>query len=191
MINTAVKQKAWVRGWMLATLLTGATILSARLAVYIPPTPIPITFQVFAVLLSGLRLGRKWGAIAQLQYLALGMLNVPVFAKGGFGFASVVGLTGGYLLSYPIAAFVVGWMTERPEQGKKGISIPRQLLACAAGLAIIYGLGCSWFAAVGHQPLAQVVLQGALIFLAWDSVKALSALAVANGLRGRFSRSEH
>src|SRR6476620_10725713 len=102
-------RQSLVRGWMLATVMTGVAILSARFAEYIPPTPVPITLQVFAVLLTGLLLGRRWSIIAQMQYLLLGAAGLPVFAKGGFGMPALFGLTGGYLLSYPIAACVTGW----------------------------------------------------------------------------------
>ncbi len=106
------------------------------------------------------------------QYLLLGWMGLPVFALGKSGFAPMFGLTGGYLWSYPLAAFVVGWLAER-----SGRSLRGQLLACAAGLAVIYGLGCTWFALVSHQSFVTVLLQGALVFLAWDVLKALAAVA--------------
>jgi biotin transport system substrate-specific component len=181
--RAATRQESWARNWALATLMTGVTILSARFSEYIPPTPVPLTLQVFAVLLAGLLLGRRWSAVAQVQYLALGAVGLPVFARGGVGFASLFGLTGGYLLSYPIAACVVGWIAGRA--GEEQATLPRQLLACTAGLAIIYGMGCAWYAAFVHASLIAVVLPGALIFLAWDSVKAAAAIVVARGLAAR------
>jgi biotin transport system substrate-specific component len=184
--SAASRPQSWARSWALATVMTGVTILSARFAEYIPPTPIPVTLQVFAVLLAGLLLGRRWSIVAQAQYLALGAVGLPVFAKGGFGLESLLGLTGGYLLSYPVAACAVGWIAGRA--GSPTATLPQQILACAAGLAIIYGMGCAWYAAVAHTSLLTVVIPGALIFLAWDSVKAAAAIAVARGIASGNSR---
>jgi biotin transport system substrate-specific component len=178
----ASSQETPARKWLYATGLTLLTVLCARLSAPAPGTPIPITFQVFAVLLSGLLLGSRWGAVAQAQYLLLGWMGAPVFSYGHSGFAAMFGLTGGYLWSYVPAAYVVGRLTERPAAKTKA-PLLRQCIACAVGLAIIYGFGCPWFALVAHQSLGTVVLQGALIFLAWDTVKALAAIAAANGLR--------
>jgi biotin transport system substrate-specific component len=173
---------------MLATMMTGVTVLSARFAEYIPPTPIPVTLQVFAVLLTGLLLGRRWSVVAQLQYLALGAIGAPVFAKAGHGPGDLFGLTGGYLLSYPIAAAVAGWIAE--SRNAEGPALSRQLLACGCAIAIIYGMGCAWYAAYAHASLYAVVLPGALIFLLWDCAKACAAIAVARGIRVRWPSAE-
>jgi len=178
------REQSWTRSWLLACLMTGVTILSARFAEYIPPTPVPITLQVFAVLLSGLLLGRRWSGVAQLQYLALGAMGAPVFAKAGHGLGDLFGLTGGYLLSYPIAACVAGWISDSHGAGRPAIA--RQLLACGSAITIIYGMGCAWYAAYSHLPLYAVVLPGALIFLFWDCVKACAAIGVARGIRARW-----
>ncbi len=174
------RRESAARSWALATVMTGVTVISARFAEYIPPTPVPLTLQVFAVLLTGLLLGRRWSFIAQLQYLALGAAGLPVFARGGLGFTTLFGLTGGYLLSYPIAAAVTGWIAGRGENDET--TLPTQLLACCAGIGIIYGMGCGWYAAFVHASLLAVVIPGALIFLAWDCVKAAAAIAVARGI---------
>ena len=178
--HKASSQRTLLQNWALACLMTGATAVCARFAVNIPPTPVPVTLQVFAVLLAGLLLGRRWSAVAQLQYLVVGAVGVPAFAGGGHGIGTLLGLTGGYLLSYPIAAAIVGWIAGRP--GDARATLPRQLLACAAGLAVIYGMGCIWYAASVHASLLAVVLPGALIFLGWDCVKAAAAIAVAQGI---------
>ena len=82
-----VKTDSFVTRWMQATLITGLTCVCARLSVPLPFTPVPVTMQVFAVLLSGLLLGRRWGTVAQLQYLLLGVMGLPVFALGRSGVA--------------------------------------------------------------------------------------------------------
>src|SRR3989344_8141363 len=71
-------------------------------------TPVPITLQTLVVLLSGAMLGPYYGALAMILYVVVGALGLPVFAGGGSGIGAVLGPTGGYLISYFIAAFVIG-----------------------------------------------------------------------------------
>ena len=184
-------QETTLRRWGMACLLTGVTIVGAHFAVPLPFTPVPITFQVFAVLLSGLLLGSRWGALAQVQYLMLGLLNAPVFALGKFGLGVFLwpNVTGGYLLSYPIAAFVAGWIVERSQKSRGGEDVPLSAycLASTVGLAVIYTLGCSWLALLSRPMLLPMtaVLAGAGWFLFWDAFKALAAIGIARNLRSR------
>ena len=177
-----VKTDSIAARWMLATLMTGVTCVCAQISAPLPFTPVPITLQVFAVFLSGLLLGRRWGTISLLQYLLLGALGLPVFALGRGGIGVLFGLTGGYLLSYPVAAGMVGWYSGRRP------TLIGALIACALGLGILYGVGCLWLG-VMSQPVLSVratLLAGAGWFLAWDAAKAAVAVAVACGLKSRF-----
>lgn len=182
---TRLKTDSFAARWMLATLMTGVTCVCARISAPLPFTPVPITMQVFAVLLSGLLLGRRWGTIAQLQYLMLGAMGLPVFALGKFGIGVLFGITGGYLLSYPVVAGVTGGLSRRRP------SLGGQLAACAAGLGILYGVGCLWMGLVSQPVLSPraVLIMGAGWFVAWDAAKALLAVAIASGLKRR-SRGE-
>ncbi len=174
MFPAATKQESAIGSWFLASAMTGLTILGARIVLPLSMTPVPLTFQVFAVLLSGLLLGSRWGAVAQIQYLLLGAISAPVFAHGYSGSAVLLGITGGYLLSYPFAAFATGWVVERPHSTEKNLS--QKAFASAAGLAVIYSLGCIWLSVATRTSLMQTLFEGALIFLAWDSVKAVLAI---------------
>jgi biotin transport system substrate-specific component len=88
--------------------------LCAQVSLPLPFSPVPVTGQTFAVLLLGATLGARRSAAALLLYLAEGALGLPVFAPGGLpGLVRLVGPTGGYLLAFPIAAFLLGWMMER------------------------------------------------------------------------------
>src|SRR5690349_20170560 len=118
------------------------TALSAKLQVILPGTPVPFTFQPLLVLLSGALLGARLGAASQALYLAAGAAGIPAFAFGG-GAAYLLGPTGGYLLAYPLAAFVVGALI-RP-------GYLRTALAMLAGLAIIYAGGVSWLGLVSGR----------------------------------------
>jgi biotin transport system substrate-specific component len=177
-----VNTESFAARWMLATMMTGVTCVCARISAPLPFTPVPVTLQVFAVLLSGLLLGRRWGTVAQLQYLLLGAMGLPVFALGRGGIGVLFGITGGYLLSYPVAAGLTGWLSGRRP------SLAGQLAGCALGVGTIYGLGCLWLALMSNPVLSPkaALVMGVGWFIAWDAVKALCAVAVAGGLKTRF-----
>lgn len=151
-----------------------ATALSARVALALPGTPVPFTFQPLLVLLCGALLGARLGAASQTLYLAAGIAGLPVFAAGG-GAAYLLGPTGGYLLAYPAAAWMVGALS--------GAGAVRMLGALLAGLATIYAGGVAWLAAVGTVDAA--VALGLRPFLLADLVKALLAALLATRLRQR------
>src|SRR5690606_9926368 len=89
------------------------TALAAQVVIPVPGSPVPVTLQTFAVLVTAAALGSARGALAQLVYLAAGVVGMPVFADGKGGFDAVFGATGGYLLGFVLAAYVVGWLSQR------------------------------------------------------------------------------
>src|SRR3712207_7191748 len=89
-----------------AALMAAVTAVAAQISV--PLFAVPFTLQVLAVVLSGLLLGPRYGALAQAIYVLLGAVGVPVFAQFSGGLGRVLGPTGGYLLSYPLAAAIAG-----------------------------------------------------------------------------------
>src|SRR5215204_6140633 len=94
-----------------AALMAAVTAVAAQIAIPLPFSPVPFTLQVLGVILSGLLLGPRYGALAQAIYLLIGAVGVPVFAQFRGGLGVLLGPTGGYLLSYPIAAAVAGLAT--------------------------------------------------------------------------------
>ncbi len=106
---------SWTYDAMLVVLGSVLIAASAQLAVVLPPyiSPVPITGQTFAVLLLGALYGSKRGAATVLAYLAEGLAGLPVFAGGAGGLQHLLGPTGGYLLGFIAAAFVVGLLAER------------------------------------------------------------------------------
>ena len=165
----------------------GLTAICARVSFHLPFTPVPITLQVFAVLLSGLALGSKLGAASQMLYVAIGAAGLPVFADGK-GTAAVLGPTGGYIVGFIAAAFVAGLISERlREKATLGAG-----LGALAGITIIYLFGTSWLAiwlsAVERQEAAistikSAWLLGAFPFIVVDLLKAVIAGAIAAGGR--------
>src|SRR5205807_10465889 len=89
------------------------TALCAQVSFHLPITPVPVTLQTLAVVLTGAALGSRRGGLAMLVYLAEGAAGLPVFAGGSGGLIHLLGFTAGYLWSYPIAAFVVGLLCEK------------------------------------------------------------------------------
>jgi len=151
-----------------------ATAISAKVSLPLPGTPIPFTFQPLVVMLAGALLGARLGAASQIAYLAAGLAGLPVFAAGG-GAAYLLGPTGGYLMAYPLAAFVVGALM--------GNGLLRTVGALLAGLATIYAGGLAWLTATGGFDMA--VVWGLRPFVLADLVKVALAAVVAARLRGR------
>jgi biotin transport system substrate-specific component len=155
-----------------------ATAVGAKVSLMIPGTPVPFTFQPLFVLLAGALLGARLGAASQALYLAAGIAGLPVFAAGG-GAAYLLGPTGGYLMAYPLAAFLAGAFAHRG-------GAARMLAGLLLGLGAIYAGGLAWLAVVGDVSVA--VALGLRPFLLADLVKVAMVLAVAARF-GRRSRA--
>src|SRR4051794_26497190 len=97
-------------------LVTGLTAIAAQVSIHLPFTPVPFTFQPMLVLVGAMVLGSRLGAASQILYIAVGIAGMPVFAASPLlpqGAARLLGPSGGYLMSYPLAAFVAGCLAER------------------------------------------------------------------------------
>jgi biotin transport system substrate-specific component len=147
--------------------------LSAQIVVPVPFSPIPMTLQPLAVLGVGALLGGAAGLGALLLYIALGIAGLPVFAGGGSGVARLLGPTGGYLLAFPVAAWMTGILTS-PVLGSNrlfgGAGVLRVLLACAIGMVVIHVGGVAQLALLGGDP-ALAFRMGFIPFLTGDLIK--------------------
>lgn len=158
-------------------------------------TPVPITLQVLGVIMSGLLLGSRWGAVSQLQYLTLGALGMPIFSNMTGGPAAFVGPTAGYLIGFVPGAYLSGLVFER--LGRSG-----WLAAFAGGVTGIAGIylpGAIWLAVwlgmVSGKPLPESLSgawqMGIVPFVGIDLLKAMAASGLVIGgktLRRRFVR---
>lgn len=106
-------EKTKLKGMVFAALFAALTAAVAWFKIPLPFTPVPITLQTLVVLLSGAMLGAYYGALSMIIYLVLGAIGLPVFAGGSSGIGALLGPTGGYLFSYPVAAFAIGKMLEK------------------------------------------------------------------------------
>jgi biotin transport system substrate-specific component len=146
-----------------------ALALASQVAVPIPGTPVPITLQPLVVVLAGLWLGPAAGAASMALYLAVGAMGLPVFSPfGAPGLARFAGPTGGYLLAYPLAAFVAGALSRRAP------SLFGRWLAALAGVAVLLLGGLAQLAIITGS-VGQALALGIHPFLPLDAVKALVA----------------
>src|ERR671911_2668899 len=122
-------------------LMAAVTAVAAQITV--PIEPVPFTFQVLAVILSGLLLGPRYGALAQTVYVLVGAVGVPVFAGFTGGLGHVFGPTGGYLLSYPLAAAVAGLAAHAARNAPRRQALLVSVAAGTGALAVIYAVGAS------------------------------------------------
>ena len=166
--------------------LAATLVVAAAAHVSIPLwfTPVPLTLQPLAVLGVGLALGPVTGFFAMLAYLAEGALGLPVFSPvaGPGGVAQIMGPTGGYLMAYPLVAFLVGALTRglRP-------AMPRFVaaaIACTAAIVLLFACGAGWMMAAWHFSAQHAFAAGVAPFAASEAVKVV----IASGLYSALTR---
>jgi biotin transport system substrate-specific component len=156
------------------------TMLSARFE--IPHQPVPYTLQTLMVLLSGAFLGPRNGMVSQMAYIAAGILGAPVFAGGGAGIARILGPSGGYILSFPLAAALVGYLVGRRH------SLIQVALSMGAGLAVVFLLGALHLFAFYTHSIVTAFEAGVLIFSWWDLMKLSAASMIYFEMGKRWRR---
>lgn len=147
--------------------------LCARLSLPLPFTPIPLTLANLGVLVVGLMLGSRAGFAALALYLAEGAMGLPVFSVGPGGIAQLLGPTGGYLLAYPFAAFVAGWIAER---GTKNFF--RFTVAAIAAEIVVFAGGLGWLVMLPLGGASHAVRLGLYPFVFAEVMKVMSAAGV-------------
>ena len=148
------------------------TVVAAQIT--IPVQPVPFTLQTVMVVLAGAFLGSKNGAYSQLLYLLLGCLGLPVFAHipAAFGFMRLFGPTGGYLLSFPIAAFVTGYLLE------KNKSYLNVTLTMFLANIIIIVIGTFFLYTFYVKNLTEAITYGAAVFSIWTVIKVFLSINI-------------
>jgi len=160
--------------------VTVLTAVAAQVSFPLPFTPVPFTLQPMIVLVGGAALGARLGFTSQALYLLAGIAGLPVFAASGTlpqGFLRLLGPTGGFLMAYPFAAFVAGYLAERGFDRRYVTSV----LAMAAGLGLVFACGVTWlafFAAPTALGLPRALELGLYPFVGVDILKILLAAAV-------------
>jgi biotin transport system substrate-specific component len=154
--------------------------LCARITVPLPFTPVPLTVQNFGVLLVGLLLGSRRGFAALVLYLFEGAMGIPVFSPiGPGGIAQLLGPTGGFLLAYPLVAWVAGYVMEHGRS-----SFARAAIGSLLGEVVLFTGGLAWLAVLTHS-IAQAVRWGLYWFVFAELIKVMMAAGVASRWHGR------
>ena len=156
------------------------TAVSAQVS--IPIKPVPFTLQTMIVLLAGAFLGAKNGAYSQLLYIFLGGIGLPIFAYGSFGFATLFGPTGGYLLAFPVGAFLVGLLTEK---NQKYLTV---IISMFLAEIVVISIGTFYLYLTYLNNLADAVKAGAAIFTVWMVIKVFAAATIYFAVSKKQSR---
>lgn len=156
--------------------------VAAHVSFALPFTPVPFTLQPLAVLGVGLALGPFAGAAAMLAYLAEGAVGFPVFSPTGLGgLAQLLGPTGGYLLSYPLVAFLSGLVSQR--LGGRMSPFLAAAIGCSLATVVLFVSGASWLAAEAHLGARAVWIAGVAPFLPGELIKVFAAAGIYRALK--------
>lgn len=156
---------------VLGAVLTG---LAAQVSFHVPGTPVPVTGQTFAVLLTGAALGFGRAAVSMILYMVAGIAGVPWYANHASGFG---GPAFGYIVAFVVAAALIGWLAERG--GDR--TLPRTLVTMLVGTAAIYLVGASWLAVDLHVTATTAFNLGVRPFLLGDAIKLVLATGLLPG----------
>ena len=156
-----------------AIVITASLFVALCARVTVPlPTPVPLTLQNFGVLAVGLLLGSRRGFAALSLYLVEGAFGMPVFSMGA-GIGYLLGPTGGFLLAYPLVAFVAGWIYERSSR-----RFGWAALSSVAAEVVLFAGGLSWLAVLTHS-VSLAIRYGLYWFVFAEVIKVLMAAVVA------------
>lgn len=151
---------------ILCALFAALTAVCSMISIPLPFTPVPINLATLSVFLAGGLLGSRYGFLSQLVYVILGAVGLPVFHNFSGGFGIITGPTGGYIIGYAAAAWLIGFLAE-----KTGRGFYRNIIGMAAGLAVCYGLGTLWFMVLTSTGLVAALMLCVVPFLIGDAVK--------------------
>lgn len=168
---------------LLSLLMACFTGIMAQIIIPLPWTPVPITAQTFAVLCSGLFLGKKYGCLSQILYIVLGVAFIPWFGGMAGGLETLLGSTGGFLIGFVIASYFIGAISEKYADARNFTKMA--MVIGTANFALIYIPGLAglalWFSltqgtAIG---IVDLLMMGLVPFIAGDIVKILGAASVS------------
>lgn len=175
----AEKSKMSVRDICYAGLFAAVIAVMAQISIPMP-LGVPMTMQTFAITLAAVVLGAKLSALSSLIYLILGAVGIPVLANFSGGFDKFVGPTGGFLISFPLMAFIIGWGAEHRKDFKGAY-----VLALIVGTVVNYVVGVALFCVVTNGSVAAGITACVLPFIPTAIIKAVLASVIGFGVRSR------
>ncbi|UJF20305.1 biotin transporter BioY (plasmid) [Vibrio sp. SS-MA-C1-2] len=153
--------------------------ITAVLALFPPITlpliPAPITAQTLGVMLAGGILGSKRGFLSITLFLVLVFIGLPLLPGGGGGISVFFGLTGGFLISWPLAAYLMGWLVEKNWHHLSRVKI--FFMCLVSGIGVVYLIGVPWLSYMANMSLASAFI-GSSVFIVGDTVKAMIASSI-------------
>ena len=164
------------RDLILTAFFAALTVLFSALSIPTPVSPVPFSLSLVAIFLAGALLKKNQAALAQIVYILLGVIGLPVFSKFSGGLGVIAGPTGGYIIAYPVMAYLIAWMIEKIN--KRNFAV--YLLSMLCALIVCYTLGTLWLALEAQLPAAAAISAGVIPFIVPDIIKAIlsSVLAV-------------
>ena len=175
----AGKSKMSVRDICYAGLFAAVIAVMAQISIPMP-LGVPMTMQTFAITLAAVVLGAKLSALSSLIYLILGAVGIPVLANFSGGFDKFVGPTGGFLISFPLMAFIIGWGAEHRKDFKGAY-----VLALILGTVVNYVVGVALFCVVTNGSVAAGITACVLPFIPTAIIKAVLASVIGFGVKNR------
>lgn len=178
--------KLQIRDMTLISLFAVLSIVGAKIS--LPILAIPFTFQFIISLLTGIVLGARRALLAQGLYLLMGLVGLPVFAKGG-GLAYIFEPSFGYLIGMALGAGLVGFFADRFDPNRSGIAVWKLIPVHFLALAVVYGVGVSYlfliknFYAGQSLTFIKAIQFGMIPFLINDSIYCILAALVGPRLR--------
>jgi biotin transport system substrate-specific component len=163
-----------VRDVVLVVGVVAFTALAARISIPVPGSPVPVTGQTLAVLLSAAAVGPLRGLVAGLMYIGVGVVGLPVYAGGSHGYKALVGATGGYFVGFLLATALVGYAA-RGGYDRRPLGVAVAFLVCSA---LIYLPGATWLAYYAHLSADAALREGVRPYLFGDVLKAAVAAAL-------------
>ena len=171
-MNSSSQLRMMVFASLLAALMTAGAYIS------IPLGPVPIVLQNMFVFLAGLLLGSRWGLASVGVYLLAGACGLPVFAGGMGGIGRIVGPTGGYLIGYLPAVFIIGYIS-----AKGAARMGYDIVAMIGGTIVLYACGVTWLKILTGMSWPKTLAVGMYPFLIGDALKIAAAAAIARAIR--------
>ncbi len=165
-------------------LFAALTAILSQIAIPLPFTPIMINLALLSVFVSAGILGKTAGTVCQLVYVGLGVIGLPVFANFSGGIGVLAGPTGGYIIGYIVAAFVIGLLCDTFKN-----TFVNNVLFIIAGLALCYTFGTAWFVISAHVGIAQALVMCVLPFLVGDAIKICVAAFLIKTLKNKLLKN--
>lgn len=162
---------------VLCALCTAITCILAPVS--IPIGVVPVSLATFAVMMSGIILGAKWGMLSQLVYLLLGAAGLPVFSSYSGGISKLAGPTGGYLVGYLALSFICGFVYHRFGKGKPMFKkYFAMITSMIIGTAVLYAFGTVWFCLITHTGFVAALATCVVPFLIGDGIKIVAVCII-------------